>query len=194
MSPFLCSAVLYNRKYGVFMLKKDNSTTEFEQIYLKYRNQMILVALSLLHNQDDAEDAVHEAFLGIANHMKTVSQIKNENDLRNYCLKSAKNASLNMLKAQSRREKTFFEPFPVSDKDFLDSVCTKCDCDELIRAIQKLDEKYRDVLYYHFALEMTVPQVATLLGRKKATVKKQLIRGKKFLLENINRKEDTGND
>ncbi|MGN0570305.1 MAG: RNA polymerase sigma factor [Candidatus Fimenecus sp.] len=176
------------------MLKKDNSTTEFEQIYLKYRNQMILVALSLLHNQDDAEDAVHEAFLGIANHMKTVGQIKNENDLRNYCLKSAKNASLNMLKAQSRREKTFFEPFPISDKDFLDSICTKCDCDELIRAIQKLDEKYRDVLYYHFVLEMTVPQVATLLGRKKATVKKQLIRGKKFLLQIIERKDGDGND
>lgn len=176
------------------MFMKDNSTTEFEQIYLKYRNQMVLVALSLLHNQDDAEDAVHEAFLGIANHMKTVSQIKNENDLRNYCLKSAKNASLNILKAQSRREKTFFEPFPISDKDFLESICTKCDCDELIGAIQKLDEKYRDVLYYHFVLEMTVPQVATLLGRKKATVKKQLIRGKKFLLENINGKEDTGND
>lgn len=38
----------------------------FEEIYLNYRKQMLLVARSVLGNDSDAEDIVHDVFLKIA--------------------------------------------------------------------------------------------------------------------------------
>ena len=47
------------------MLDTPEEKVRFEQIYLKYREKMFHVADSILHNDQDAEDAVHNAFLRI---------------------------------------------------------------------------------------------------------------------------------
>ena len=61
----------------------------FEEIYLNYRKQMLLVARSVLGSDTDAEDVVHDVFLKIAKkHMSRISKIKNSIDLRNYLLKA----------------------------------------------------------------------------------------------------------
>ena len=51
-----------------------------------------------------------------------------------------------------------------------------------------MDKRYQEVLYYHFALELTVPETAKALGRTKETIKKQLTRGKKILLRLLEEK------
>lgn len=49
----------------------------FEEIYLNYRKQMLLVARSVLGNDSDAEDIVHDVFLKIAKkHMARISKIE----------------------------------------------------------------------------------------------------------------------
>lgn len=66
----------------------------FEEIYLSYRKQMFLVARTVLKNDSDAEDIVHDVFLRIAKkYMAKISTIENETDLRNYLLKATKNAA-----------------------------------------------------------------------------------------------------
>ena len=65
----------------------------FEEIYFSYRKQMFLVARTVLKNDSDAEDIVHDVFLRIAKkYMAKISTIENETDLRNYLLKATKNA------------------------------------------------------------------------------------------------------
>ena len=49
------------------MLDTPEEKIRFEQIYLKYRGLMYHVADSVLHNRQDAEDAVHNAFCGSSN-------------------------------------------------------------------------------------------------------------------------------
>lgn len=49
----------------------------FEEIYLNYRKQMLLVARSVLGSDTDAEDVVHDVFLKIAKkHMSRISKIQ----------------------------------------------------------------------------------------------------------------------
>lgn len=84
----------------------------FEEIYLSYRKQMFLVARTVLKNDSDAEDIVHDVFLRIAKkYMAKISTIENETDLRNYLLKATKNAALDHLRKHRhervrRRKKT----------------------------------------------------------------------------------------
>ncbi len=83
----------------------------------------------------------------------------------------------------------------LSDDTFIETLCNKIDYDQIIEAIKSLNEKYRDVLYYHFVMELTVPQTAKLLDQTTSTTKKQLVRGKKMLLDllEIEGDEDNGN-
>ena len=56
------------------MLDTPEEKVRFEEIYLKYREKMFHVADSILHNDQDAEDAVHNAFLRI---IKKFSRFQN---------------------------------------------------------------------------------------------------------------------
>ena len=180
-------------------LDTDSDKQLFETIYLAYRKQMAALAFTLLHNKSDAEDVVSEVFLRIAqNNWDTVRNITDQNDLRNYLLKAAKNESLNKIKAKTK-ENVFLDTVTehntaglegLADDTFLETICNRADYDRVITAIRSLDQKYRDVLYYHFVLELTVPQTAKQLGQTLVTTKQQLRRGKKQLLELLGIKGD----
>ena len=45
----------------MMMLETPEEKSLFEQIYLEYRGLMFHVAYEILHNEQDAEDAVHQA-------------------------------------------------------------------------------------------------------------------------------------
>lgn len=172
-------------------LDDDNDKELFEEIFNSYKKQMVVLAESLLKNEDDAEDVVGDVFLRIAQkNWDVVCGIKNETDLRNYLLKATKNTSLNMIKAKKKdnisldtvSEYNINDIEELSDNTFIEMICNKFEYNKIIEAIQSLDTKYRDVLYYHFVLDLTVPQTAKSLNQTLTTTKKQLVRGKKILL------------
>ena len=47
------------------MLETAEDRAAFEQLYLTYRSLMYRIAYGILRNQQDAEDAVHQAFLSM---------------------------------------------------------------------------------------------------------------------------------
>ena len=62
--------------------------------------------------------------------------------------------------------------------------------------IAAMPQIYREVLYYHFVLEFTMPEVAQSLNLKLTTAKQRLVRGKKLLLQALEKEGsfDYGND
>lgn len=172
------------------LIDEDNNKQKFEMIYHSYRKQMAMVAMSIVQSQADAEDVVHEVFLNIATkYMETVKSISNETDLRNYLLKATKNTALNWKKKKQRW--IFFidgedrEPdrIELSDEKFIEYLCEKTEYNRVLEAMKMLEPKYRDVLYYHFVMEVPVPELAKNLNQSLAATKKQLVRGKKRLLQ-----------
>lgn len=174
------------------MIDNDDDRNLFEKIYYSYRKQMLTVALSVLENEDDAEDLVHDVFCNIAEkYIPTLQNIKNEQDMKNYLLKATKNSALNK-KRDTKKSISLHENETVlnaeedlNDNSFLDMICNSLSYQEIISAIRSLDKKYEEVLYLHFVLEMSVPDVADFLERNKNTVKIQLARGKMILLEKL---------
>ena len=57
------------------MLESDADRLRFEQLYHRYRGLMFYVARQILPCDEDAEDAVHEAFVAIIRHFEGVSEI-----------------------------------------------------------------------------------------------------------------------
>lgn len=178
---------------ALYLAYLDDETDKklFEEIYLSHRKQMTVLAMAVLGKENDAEDAVHNVFLRIAQkNWDTVKQIKDNTDLRNYLLKATKNTALNKIKATKKDNVSLDTVIEfdmrgmesLTDNNFLDTVCTKFDYEKVISAIGSLSEKYRYVLYYHFIMEITVHETAKALNQSVSATKQQLVRGKKMLL------------
>jgi len=186
---------MLNLNFILAYLDDENDQKLLEDIFYAYSKQMMHLALSYLKNEEDAEDAVGTVFEKIASrNFDVVRNIKNEVDLRNYLLKATKNTSLNLLRDR-KKENVSLDEIPeynlaengdLSDDCFYKVVCTKLDYETVLKAISQLNEKYRDVLYYHFVMEMTVSEVAKLLFQSVSATKQQLVRGKKMLLSLLN--------
>lgn len=183
------------------LIDEEKDKEKFEKLYLAYKRQMILVGVAIVLSESDAEDIVHEVFLNIATrHMDTINRISNETDLRNYLLKATKNTALNWRKKKQRLvypgENVDIESpvFDLSDDKFIDYLCQKIEYDCVIGAIQSLEPRYRDVLYHHFVMEVSVPELAKYLNQSVSATKKQLVRGKKKLLLLLKGEQNNGND
>lgn len=117
---------------------KDKKTVEW--LFNTYKKQMVLYALSILHNESDSEDAVQNAFIKIISHnWKTVSKIDNDNDMRNYLLKATKNSCIDIMRKNNRQivsdsftEKNYKDSDAPSDGDFVEAICNKLDYKELV--------------------------------------------------------------
>lgn len=183
-------------------LDDDNDKRLFEKIYNSYKKQMVTLVVSILNNNDDAEDTVGDVFLRIAQkNFDVVRGIKNDIDLRNYLLKATKNTSINKINTKKKDnvsldtvvEYNMDKIKELSDDTFIEFVCNRIDYDKIIEAIKSLSEKYRDVLYYHFVMELSIPQTAKSLNQTLSTTKQRLVRGKKLLLNYLVLKGDENN-
>lgn len=156
----------------------------FEDIYRNYRRQMLMVAQRVLRDSHDAEDAVQNALMGIAKHIHKVPA-GNEKILRAYVLTAAKNAALSMLPAKQQRDDTvdISELTVAAEDDLFRQVAASQDYEGLLRAMRQLDPKYREVLMLVYVQEQSVRDAADILHRREGTVRQQLNRGRKLLIE-----------
>lgn len=160
----------------------------FENLFNKYRKQMVYMAISIIHNKDDAEDIVHDVFLNIAQrHMSIIKNIKNDKDMRSYLLKATKNKALNRIRDRKKDNVCIdsileFSNVNITDSEFIDKICDESEYEHVLTAIESLDSIYRNSLYYHFVLEIPIQEVSKILNQSISTTKKQLVRGKKRLL------------
>ena len=166
------------------LIEEQADRIRFEDIYNGYYKQMLMVAGSVLDNQADAEDAVQDALLRIARNM---TALRNREDwaIRGYVLTVVKNAALQIHNRDRRYgKKTDSRSNPMEETDgVFQRVINLLDYDLLLRAVQHLDYRYRQVLTLAYLQEMCPREIADLLGRKEDTVRKQLYRGRKLLID-----------
>lgn len=165
------------------MIDNEQDKLRFEDIYNTYCKQMYLVAMQVLHDHGEAEDAVQNALMGIAKQIKSVPS-GNPKVVRAYVLTAARNAALNVLpKRKIWSEIIDIEEVRIADKgDLFQQVALSQDYDLLLQAVRQIPEPYQDVLMLFFVQELSEKEVAAILGRKQSTVHQQITRGKKLLV------------
>lgn len=166
---------------------------KLRQLYEKYKNRMYISACRILCDPFAAEDAVHEAFVAISRNVEKIGNIDSVSTA-SYCIKAAKNTAINMTMKKRRESVVPIEEVDEAfDESMLDMICSKENFNIIVESIMSLDEKYRDVLSLYYLNEFTVKELANLLSRKESTVKQQLARGRKKLINIISKEmEDYG--
>lgn len=157
----------------------------FDELFMAYHRQMLFVAQRILGNQADAEDAVQNALLKL---YRLRSSIPDEPRVRRaYVLTAAKHAALD-LKEQEKKSINIDDLALSSKDDLFEEIAASEDYEGLLQAINGLSHPYGEVLMLRYVQELSVGQIAQLLGRKEWAVRKQLTRGKSLIQKNYERR------
>ena len=169
------------------MVETPEEQSLFEQIYYTYRKQMFFVANGILGDKNLAEDALQEAFLGIAKQITLFRDMPEQNK-KAYVLTAAKNAAINICKQEQRikQHHTGLDEAPIglySDQVLEEQIFQEIN-EVLFSAISKLPTFQRDILMLRYSNDMSCAQIAIALGKKPSTVRKELSRARKALRNN----------
>ena len=157
----------------------------FDQLFSAYHRQMLFVALRILGNQTDAEDAVQNALLKLYRLRNRIPE--DPRVCRAYVLTAAKHAALD-LKEQERRTVNIDDLVLADKEELFDKIAASEDRERLMEAIHALPDLYRDVLMLRYVRELSVKEIAQLLNRKEWAVRKQLARGKAMIQKSYERR------
>ena len=158
------------------LIETDEEKSKFEIVYIKHRKVMMLEAKKYL-DEKLAEDAVHTAFVKIADNVKKIddpADIKT----RNFVVIITRNTALDMLKKLGRETELSENLVETEQTHLTDS------------PLEKLSKPYRDVLILHYQYGYTIPETAKLLGLSRDATYKRIERAKQELTK-IMKEEET---
>lgn len=139
------------------MIETPEERSKFELLYINYRALMYHVAYEILGNKDDAEDAVHHAFL------KVVENIKKVGDpvcpqTKSYLVTIVENRSLDICRMRARHQTVpFAEEYIGLNVEYSGSF-------DLANCFARLPGRYREVLILRYRHGYNIKEIAGMLG------------------------------
>ncbi len=161
-----------------------------EQLYRDFHRDALRFAASRFAaagRQDAphlAEDAVQNAFYKLAKNAHKLPKSMDGTLSKTYLFSCVTNEVSEVLREEVALSLEELPP-TIGDGDFLEQLCLREHYGRVVRAIERLDDKYSTVLLWHFAGGLSVKRIADLLGIKKKTVYTRLARAKRLLLTAI---------
>lgn len=158
------------------MIETEEDKSKFEQLYLTYRGLMYHVAMNILQNPHDAEDAVHQSFLSILNHLDKIKNVVCP-QTRSFLVITTERKAIDIIRSKSKIIDIAFDETihgvevpPPGDHGLAD-------------AMAKLPARYREVLLLRYDNGFTTKEISKILNLKRASVQKLLWRAKNALQE-----------
>lgn len=168
------------------MLETPEEKLKFEQIYFLYRDKMYAVAFKILHNENDAEDIVHESFKAIIENFEKINDISCHKTW-NYIVTIVKNKSFTLYQKKKHHETSAYEDWVEVKMDFTpEKVTEEREIAEiLVELIRSLPFPYKEVLYLQYYNALSGEEIAKFIDKTPAHVRKISQRAKAMLKEEL---------
>lgn len=162
----------------VAMVSDEGEKSIIEFIYTNYRQMMYKTAFDILKNKENAEDAVHDAFLRV---VKNVSKFRKYSCNQNaaYLVIIVRGIALNMLNKNNKVSEL--------DDSFPDEECVEekalanVNYEQIVQNIGSLSPALKDIAYLHFVSELSPIEISELLNMNLNTVHSSIRRAKMIL-------------
>jgi RNA polymerase sigma-70 factor, ECF subfamily len=130
-----------------------------QQIYHRYKEDLLTVALSLLGEVHTAEDCVHDVFVHFA---EAPADLRVNSSLRGYLVRCVANRAKNMLKRRPRRSESAGDE-PQSDDCPLHGSIASEESQRVFAALAQLPAEQREVITLHLQGQMRFREIAAHL-------------------------------
>ena len=151
-----------------------NKLIDLKDLTTKYTDMIYHIALRFLNTKDDAEDIVQEVFLKYIRNIKAGKVFENEEYEKYWLIRVTVNMCCNEMSSARRRR----------NLPFKDCLYTELNIDSentLHEALNKLNNKYKEVFILHYIEDMKISEISKALKISECNVKTRLKRGREKL-------------
>ena len=160
------------------MLETAEDQRRFMKLYNTYERKLYAVVLRILGNPSKAEDAVQQTWFQLIRNWERVSALPWE-ETEGYAVTTAKNAALDILRAE-RRTEAFPENWdPPAQESHQDEY------NYLVSLIRALPGNYRRILELKCVEEQSNKEIARRLHISESVVSTRIMRGRAMLQERL---------
>jgi RNA polymerase sigma-70 factor (ECF subfamily) len=170
----------------VYQSDRSNDLAAFERIMARSERRVLRVALRLLNNQQDAQDAAQEVFLRLYKHLDRLD-LDDARGCEPWLFRVTVNVCRDMARKRGRwvvledagledaaMEDAALQHLPAAPSDAQHSVERAQQLELVRRALGRLGEKERAALVLRDVEGLSTPEVAAILGSSEATVRSQI--------------------
>lgn len=171
---------------------QNGDSLAFEELVRGYGPRLLRVARRMMRTEEDARDALQDAFVAV---FKSIKNFEQSSQLSTWLHRICINACLMRLRSQRRRPEEDIEQYlprfsddghqtdpSVSWRESAEALMQRTEICSLVRAsIDRLPETYRTVLLLRDIEELTTDEAAASLGITPNAVKIRLHRGRQAL-------------
>ncbi|MDD4062416.1 MAG: sigma-70 family RNA polymerase sigma factor [Candidatus Pacebacteria bacterium] len=140
---------------------------EFGQVYDEYVESIYRFIYIKVNSKDIAEDLTSETFTRAWNAFsKSKSNGIPIDNMRAFCYRTARNIVIDYYKSKSLNSVSLDSVQVIDESvDIEKRAMINSDMDMVMQAITKLKDEYQDVIIWRYLDEMSVPEIAELLGK-----------------------------
>lgn len=168
-------------------IENDSERQLAERLYLTYKSKMYNIAYSILHNKEDAEDAVMDAVCKIVDNVSVFLNIE-RNKTDSLIVIIIRNTAVNRYHYNKRRAHA---PLDELDNCLIDETPSPLEImieeeqyNALLDKLRSLEPIYKDILLLKYLYNYDNATIASLTGVAESTVRVRLMRAR-LLLENL---------
>ena len=142
----------------------------FERVARTYGDMLYRVAYHALKNRADAEDVMQEVFVRL---LRARPEFRDEEHAKAWLLRVGARCAADVLRAPwRRREGPLDDGLPVPEPPGEGGV---------VEAVLALPAKYRMAVHLYYYEELSVAEIAAVLGKSEGAVKSRLFRARALL-------------
>lgn len=160
-----------------------NPSDAVENALNLFGDAVLRLAYSYLKTREDAEDVVQDTLIRL---MQSEEIFENEEHMKAWMLRVAANLCKDILKSSRRqKEVAMVEGYEEGVEDEYNT-----GENDVMKAVMSLPEKYRSVIHLYYFEEYATKEIAVIMGKKEATVRSLLKRGREKLESILSKKYD----
>ena len=161
------------------MIDSPEDQDKFIEIYNHYKDYLQHLALEILHNFDDAEDAVQETFFYVA---KNLNKIRESSSPQTTVFLSlvCEHKAIDIIRLKSKNNEVDLEQATYG------IVSHYTTGNELADAILKLKAEDREVLFLRFYYGFSISEICKIINKTYAATQRMILRAKNALQDIIN--------
>lgn len=170
------------------MIDDPQEQRKFERLYSSYRQTMYYVAYRVLNNQEDAEDAVHQAFLRVIDHMDDIDE-EDKARTKSFLSIITKNVAIDIYRRNKKgaEHEISYDEYEIFIEDPNGQKFEEADV--LTGVIAKLPPHYAEVIRLTYVHGYSSDQIGKILGLSSDNVRQRLVRARKKLEQMLNEEE-----
>ena len=167
------------------MVENEKDLSKFQRIYDQYKNMMYWVAYDITKNTHDAEDVVQLSLIKLIDILYRIEEEEiGRSRCKNLLITITKNTAIDHLRKASHAPIPFETvEKPDTSRSAEDLYIETEDYKKLIQCIDKLDEKYTEVLRLWLLHHLSARETAKILNISEFNVNTRLLRAKRLLAE-----------